>query len=81
MKILPIISLTNSWKSNFSISPKIVRENSMASGTTALLKAARIPVLVMVAPLFHRKSPIQKLQFQGKELKTIALELFLQKLY
>ena len=30
---------------------------SLANGTTALLKAARVPGLLRVAPLFQRKKP------------------------
>ena len=40
-----------------SISLKINKEKSMARGTTALLKAARVPGFVFVAPLFQRKKP------------------------
>jgi hypothetical protein len=40
------------------VSPKIKSEQITARGTTALLKAARVPGLTLLAPLFHKKNPI-----------------------
>ena len=42
----------------FLISPKRKSEQITASGTTALLQAAKVPVVDLVAPMFHRKKPI-----------------------
>jgi len=38
-------------------SPKMKSEQMTANGTTALLKAARVPGLLTDAPLFQRKNP------------------------
>jgi len=38
-------------------SPKMKSEQITANGTTALLKAARVPGLLTDTPLFQRKNP------------------------
>ena len=57
MKIAPVANFKSAPSSMLLISPKRNKEQIVAKGTTALLKAARVPGLERVAPLFHKKNP------------------------
>ena len=57
IRLEPIPSLRRLSLEISSISPNTKREQAMARGTTALLKAASVPGLVRAAPLFQRKKP------------------------